>query len=350
MVELRHLHPLAWLALSASLAVTVARAGSVVVTLTVLSGAIVVSAARQGPRASAFIASLKLGALLAVIVMVIGLFTGPSASSSTTVVFTVPYFELGAGGGFGGVYTTFRLAATATHAADVLVYTCLVGLAWQACPAGQWCDLAETFLGRAGLVLAPMLCLGEAVARARQTGHPRWGLAATIVDHDMSLASSWWRYSPHRGSSARSSLIASIATTLVVLLVLAAGMFGGVSTGLGGGSTISGPALLGGIACCWAVLRLTVGGARFVPSLTAADVVAVVAATVPAIAVLAAGFTGDAPALHTPQGTWPALPPVTLVALGATTVAMSVLSAVVARRRSGARDAATDPAGEGVHA
>lgn len=353
---MRHLHPLAWLLLGGSLAVTVAVAGNPIATVAVLVCAVVISGARRSPRSSAFGSVVKIGVLLGAIVLVIGLFTGP-ASGNTTVLFTVPRFSLGAGADFGGIYTTYRLAATGTTAIEILAYSALVGLMWQACPAGQWCDLAETFLGRAALLLAPLLSLGEAVARVHDTGHPRWGLAPAIVDQDLQIASSWRRYSPHPRPSAISALAASLTLIVVTALVLAASMLGGIPTSLAGGHTIPGLALAGAIACCWALLRPTIGGAALIPRLTGPDVVAAVISLLPVAAVLCAGLGGpDAGQLRTPDGQWPGLPPITVIAVCLATAVVMILGASVARR--GLDDAAklddgegsaTDPAEEAAH-
>lgn len=361
---MRHLHPLTWLLLGASLAVTVAMAGNAIVTVIVLACAIVISAGRRSPRISAFRSALLVGAMLGLIVLVMGLFTG-SGGGNTTVLFTVPQFNLGAGGTFGGIYTLHRLATTGVNAVEILTYGSLVGLMWQACPAGQWCDLAETFLGRAALLLAPLLCIGEALSRVHDTGHPRWGLAAAVVDEDLRIASSWRRYSPHARPSALSALVAGLAVMIVTALVLAASMLGGIPTSLAGGHTVTGLALAGAIACCWALLRPTIGGAALIPSLTWPDALAALAGLLPVAAVLVAGLTGDASQFKTPDGQWPGLPPVTVIAVCLATAVVMILGASVARRGTADGTAApvdgpaaptgessepAAPAGEAAHA
>lgn len=338
---MRHLHPMTWLVSVIGLAVAVALADNPLVTLVVIVCAVTIAVARRSPRATAFTAAVEFGAMLGVVVLVIGLFTGPE-SPGATALFTVPSPPLGAGAALGGSYTGYRLVATALQALKVLAYCTLLGVLWQACPAGQWCDLAETLLGRGALLLAPMLCLGEAISRTRADGHWYRHMTATTIDHDTDIVSSWHRHTRHHPATALSAAVAGITVALVVLLLVAATMLGGVPLTFGSHTAVvTGPALLVIITVLWFLLRLSVGGVSLVPPLTAVDRLTGLIGLCPVLAAAADTVTGDVTAFSTPAGSWPALPPVTTLAVVASTVACVLGTVATARRRrtAGARHA-----------
>ena len=66
-----------------------------------------------------FTRTLTLGLVTALLVLVIGLFTGAS-SSQASVLFELPTVVFGNDVSFGGLYTTHRLMVTAAAALEVL--------------------------------------------------------------------------------------------------------------------------------------------------------------------------------------------------------------------------------------
>ena len=311
---MRHLHPGAWFALCASLVFVCGTAGNVLVTAVVVVCAVAISAVRQGPRAAAFVAALWLGCFLAAVVLGMGLLVGPD-SGQTSVLLDVPVLRLGAGAELGGVYTSYRLVASLTKALQVFALCAILGLAWQACPAGQWCDVADRLLGRWALILAPLLSLGEAASQARQAGYRGWRLGPAIVDRDLALVSSWQRHvrSPLPPISAVASMLAAVGAMASILLPLGVSAMGGLHLGR---FHVSGVGLLGLLLLGFVLLRLI---ARRAPGhrtrIRLIDAAACVAAVAPVAAVLAAPYTGDRVHFQVPPDQWPGLPLITVAAL-----------------------------------
>lgn len=310
---MRHLHPVAWLTLCVSFAMTLGAAGNILVTMLVLLCTAGVSIARHGPRASAFGASMRLGVFLAALALVMGLIVGPDTGQSS-VLLDVPELNLGAGSDLGGVYTVYRMVASLTQAARILTLCALLGLAWQACPAGQWCDFAETVLGRGALLLAPLLSLGEATVRARQGGYRRWQLGPAIVEEDLALVASWQRHA--RRSARRPWAVGSMLTVLgamvVVLVPLGVAAVDGVDVA---GVRLSGLGAFAALGLGAVAVRLVVRRWRFTPPVRMRDIGACMACGIPVGAVLAATYTGDATHFAVPFDAWPGLPLITVAGL-----------------------------------
>lgn len=323
---MRHLHPLAWAILGVSFATVIAQAGNVLVTALALTCIVVISKMRQGPREAAFGALIGVGVSLLMVVLVIGLFTG-AEGDQTAVLFRVPNINLGTGGEFGGIYTVYRLVATASEGLKVLSYCAIAGLLSQACPAGQWCDFAEALMGRGAIMLAPLLCLGEATVHARAAGQPWWQLPTLIAEQDAVMVASWRRYSRTqiRRPAMASSLALSVGVVLIVFVVLGISFFNGIPGVVTDNDLVSGISAFVVICCCWVAVRLSSGRARLAPPITGRDGLAMLAALLPGAAALAAGLTGDINEFDVAADTWPGLPIVTLLSLLVATVAVIAL-------------------------
>lgn len=319
---MRHLHPLAWLTLCASFVFVAVGAGNILVTAMVLLCTVGISTARQGPRTGAFAAALWLGAFLVVVVLTMGLVVGPD-TGQTSVLLEVPALRLGAGSDLGGVYTFYRLVAGLTQAVQVFTLCAVLGLAWQACPAGQWCDFAETLLGRGALLLAPLLSLGEATVRARQAGRRRWQLGPAIVEEDLALVASWQRHArrPSQPPSAVGSMLTALVAIVVTLVPLGVATMDGVSLA---GVRVSGFGALAVLGLGVVAARLMVRRGRFVPRIRMLDAGACGAGMIPAAAVLAAPYTGDEAHFGVSFDAWPGLPLITVASLLVCTAAVIV--------------------------
>lgn len=322
---MRHLPAITWASLALGAGACLLTSTNPLVAITIITGCLLAAAFRQGPRLRTFTRTMTLGLATALLVLVIGLATGAS-SSQTSVLFELPTVVLGNDVSFGGLYTTHRLMVTAAAALEVVAWACLLGLLGQACPAGEWCDLATTILGRGAQLLAPTLCLGEALSRQRG----RLNLTE-LLRLDAQVVQAWRRHRPPPRPSARASLVAGAVLVLLGGGALAVAALGGLRTELLPGRTLSGLALLGAACVVWVVLRV-VTGASLASAPSVISLIAAAAGLLPLVLRLATVPAGEQGALQTAAGSWPTVPPVTLATL-VVAFAFTCLGTLVQARR-----------------
>lgn len=144
---MNRLHPLAWLAIAAGLAVTVVASTNWLLGVVALAGVCLVAWTRGGPRTAAFLWAFAAGAAGFVAQLALGAMVGGDPATSRVLV-TLPVWDPGTGVSLGGPFTAEALAVAVERGLDVWVLCAVVGLLWQACPARQWDTLVAMFFGR----------------------------------------------------------------------------------------------------------------------------------------------------------------------------------------------------------
>lgn len=338
-------HPVtALLAVASLVAVAIAGANPLIMALAVVALALLSSLA-AGPRRACFADA----ALTAIVVVAIWLAFAVLVDQSDTrgaVVLTLPRRQLGAGVAIGGVKTVTWLEQMALRGVGAGLVVLGLGLLAQLRPARTWLNTISMLFGRWTDLVAPLVCLPEAVLATRRLDAPARRLARSAraarthlrpeqlvnalagAEH---LAQAWRDDHPRVGAGPSGAAGARWRGGMAVLggwLVVAIPLV----------MLIGGPRLP--IALVAALIAWGVGSCvvhvrsqRAVP-LSAADWPLLGACLLLGGAWWARDVTGDATALGVAPGGWPGLP----LALTAG-MALVVLAAVVVEVRGRARRA-----------
>ncbi|AWY94972.1 Hypothetical protein CB129slpB_0249 [Propionibacterium freudenreichii] len=169
-------HPVtAFLAVASLVAVAIAGANPLIMALAVVALALLSSLA-AGPRRACFVDA----ALTAIVVVAIWLAFAVLVDQSDTrgaVVLTLPRRQLGAGVAIGGVKTVTWLEQMALRGVGAGLVVLGLGLLAQLRPARTWLNTISMLFGRWTDLVAPLVCLPEAVLATRRLDAPARRLA-----------------------------------------------------------------------------------------------------------------------------------------------------------------------------
>lgn len=301
---MNHLHPLAWLGIGGSLGLLGLGSSNWLIGLMALTGAMLVSQARRGPRTGAFWWAMAAGALGLAAHLVLGALVGGVPPDPTVIAF-LPEWSLGPGATIGGPYSVEQLATSFERGMDVWVLCAVAGLLWQACAGSTWCDLARAAFGRGSHLLVPGIMLGESLLVARP---PRPDLAA-VLEENRELCEAWRCHSRPSRPDARQALVASALLLMVTGLLYWAALAGGlrVRTSADTVHIIDARALAVAVFVLWCTARLVISRPRLLPRPRPVDLLALLGCIAVGVGVEAAPAAGTA-STTTDPGRWPDLP------------------------------------------
>lgn len=322
---MKHLHPLAWLGIGGSLSAVALQTQNWLVGLVVLFCVIGLSRVRGGSRVAAFAGAMKAGGILFATHLVLGALVS-KMPDNPTVLFFLPEWVVSQGISIGGPYSVGQLSVSVERGLDAWVVCAIVGLMWQACPAGQWCDLAVTVFGRGGQLLVPGICLGESLARVQRRPRGR-GVFMAVADANQQLSDLWRVNSRPSRPNPGHAAVAAVLFLMVGGVLFWISWLGGLRVRLAASRlvTISSPGVLAGVLVVWFIARLSVSHEELTPALRRADVGALIGFLLIVASLLFSRWTGDTTAMSTKPGTWPQVPLVIVGVMASMVVLWSVL-------------------------
>ena len=310
---MKHLHPVAWLLFALACSSLIFGSTNWLLHLIVLVTVVAVAGARGGRRRGAFTIALSIGGLGFFAHLVVGALLR-NAPENPHVLFLLPGWDIGPSSAetmitLGGAVSVEQLTASLGAGLAWWVACALIGLLWQACPAGQWCDLASDLFGRGAGVLLPICCLGEALVSVRSK-KVRPDYLATVLHSERQIEQSWRaRTKPAPPSAGRSTVAAVVLVSCIVAVGWAASLGSDATRTLWGVSVTVTPGWLAVIvALMWVVGRVLAGGQRLSDRLRRVDVVAIVLALAVVANRMIASYADAASIFHPALAAIPALP------------------------------------------
>lgn len=331
--------------------VSIASANPLVLAITA-AVTVMLSIMAGGPRRACFHA----GTIVAGGIVLVWLFWAlliDQPASEGAVLLNLPRRELGPGVTLGGTKTITWVQQMLTSGADAALTVLALGLLAQLRPARDWLSFCSVALGRGVDLVAPLICLPEALTitrrmqgpAARIDARPRIarpvGRVRSVLSTSAELAAGWRLDHPRRtglpGDIAAFCAVL-VAAALPVLKLCGLAVVLPVPWPAPISVTLGWPHVMGLLVAASVAVHLPAGHHGWLPR--PGDLPLIITALVVAGSWVLRDVTGDADSLAVSPGTWPGLPPLLAGSLGlvlATGVLTQVLDVVHPSGRRPAR-------------